>query len=172
MCLGFTFTSFLNIDHYFYNVNIQWHSLTATGIPRQKIRCRINLSPTQKDASNVWLSYGQGASIIKCLMNLQLSSIFLFSNASKRSSEKSGKPLKMVLVNWIRSKPSTVTCGCVSDCELLGKEFTCNFIPKLDFTSFVAYFSRVPSSRPETSQRSISKPSFPISTVKGGRRKE
>lgn len=36
MCLGFTFTSFLNIDHYFYNVNIQWHSLTATGIPRQR----------------------------------------------------------------------------------------------------------------------------------------
>lgn len=73
--MGFTFTSFLNIDHYFYNVNIQWHSLTATGIPRQKTRCRINLSLTHKDASNAWLGYGQGASIIKCLMTLRLSII-------------------------------------------------------------------------------------------------
>lgn len=72
---GFTFTSFLNIDHYFYNVNIQWHSLTATGIPRQKTRCRINLSLTHKDASNAWLGYGQGDSIIKCLTTLRLSII-------------------------------------------------------------------------------------------------
>lgn len=171
MCLGFTFTSFLNIDHYFYNVNIQWHSLTATGIPRQKIRCRINLSLTQKGASNAWLSYGQGASIIKCLMTLQLSSIIPVQQRFQ----------KIIREIWQATENGTCKLdpfkAIHSDLWVcirlwLGKEFTCNFIPKLDFTSFVGYFSRVPSSRPETSQQSISKPSFQISSVKGGRRKE
>lgn len=52
------------------------------------------------------------------------------------------------------------------------KEFTCNFIPTLDFHQFVGYFSGVPVLAQRQSQQSISKLSFQFSTVKGGRRKE
>lgn len=57
------------------------------------------MSLTQKDAPDAWLSYGQGSSIIKCLMTLQLYSIIPAQQCFQKIIREIWQATEMALVN-------------------------------------------------------------------------